>query len=291
MTNAVARISGLSAVAGRYRGFIVDLWGVIHDGARPYPGAVETLAALKAAGTRVLLLSNAPRRAALLERQLADMGIARQCYDALLSSGEAVHQALERRDEPVFAALGERLYHLGPADDRSLFEDLPYRATSLDEADFVLNIGPWEVGETVDDYLPVMRAALARHLPMVCANPDHVVIRQGRRVVCAGALAARYAELGGLVVARGKPDPAIYDEALRLLGALDRRLVCAVGDSLPTDIRGANGAGLDSVWVTGGIHAEELGIRWGEAPTPERLAEVMRYHGDAPTAAAPKFVW
>ncbi|EME68917.1 HAD family sugar phosphatase [Paramagnetospirillum caucaseum] len=287
----IAQIAGLSAIAGRYDGFVLDLWGVIHDGVEAYPGVAGTLAALRTAGKRTIMLSNAPRRATALIEQLTRLGIARDLYDEVLSSGEAVHLELERRGDPVFAALGDKLYHLGPERDRNVYESLPYRSVDLESADFVLNTGPVEVSETVADYQPVLDRALARRLPMVSANPDHVVIRQGKRITCAGAIADRYADMGGQVVQRGKPDPAIYEVALAALGIADKARVCAVGDALHTDIRGARAGGIDAVLVTGGIHAEELGIEWGETADPARLAELARHHGETPVAAIPKFVW
>ncbi|OAN50186.1 HAD family hydrolase [Paramagnetospirillum marisnigri] len=284
-------ISGLSRLEEAYDGFILDLWGVIHDGVEAYPGVAEALAGLKRAGKRTIMLSNAPRRAGALVEQLTRLGIDRALYDQVLSSGEAVHLELQRRSDPVFAGLGNRLYHLGPERDRNVFEGLDYQETTLDQADFVLNTGPVELDETVADYQELLSSALARRLPMVSANPDHVVIRQGRRITCAGAIAACYSDMGGLVVERGKPDPAIYDMALALLGIVDRRRVCAVGDALHTDIRGGRMAGVDAVLVTGGIHADELGIKWGEAPDPDRLSEVIRHHGERPVAAMVKFEW
>ena len=284
-------IAGLSAVAARYDGFVLDLWGVIHDGVEAYPGVAGTLAELRRAGKRTIMLSNAPRRSGALIDQLSRLGIARDLYDEVLSSGEAVHLELAGRADPVFAALGPRLYHLGPDRDRNVYEGLPYRSVDLDQADFVLNTGPVELTESVADYQDLLDRALARHLPMICANPDHVVIRQGARITCAGAIAGRYADMGGMVVERGKPDPAIYDLALARLGIADRRRVCAVGDALHTDIRGARAGGFDAVLVTGGIHADELGTKWGEAPDPVRLAELARHHGERPVAAMVKFAW
>lgn len=287
----IAQFPGLAALAGRYDGFILDLWGVIHDGVAAYPGVAETLGELRRAGKRTIMLSNAPRRATALIEQLTRLGVGRELYDEVLSSGEAVHLELERRADPVFAALGAKLYHLGPERDRNVYESLPYRSVDLEAADFVLNTGPVEVSETVADYQAILDRALARRLPMVCANPDHVVIRQGKRITCAGAIADRYADMGGQVVQRGKPDPAIYAVALETLGVADRSRICAVGDALHTDIRGARAGRVDAVLVTGGIHADELGIRWGETADPARLAELARHHGETPVAAIPKFIW
>lgn len=283
-------INGLSEVAGGFDAFILDLWGVIHDGVEPYPGARDTLAAIRAAGKKTLLLSNAPRRGDALVEQLGRMGIGRDMYDLVLSSGEAVHMELARRTDPFYAALGRRLYHMGPERDANVFAGLDLAAVNLEHADFILNTGPWDFTETVEDYVPKMIQARARNLPMVCANPDLVVIRQGQPVVCAGALAQRYAEMGGVVSTLGKPDPAIYDLALEMLG-VDRNRVLAVGDALHTDIKGARGAQIRAVFVTQGIHAQELGIRPGEVPDPGRLRETITRHGERPLAAIPTFKW
>jgi HAD superfamily hydrolase (TIGR01459 family) len=186
--------------------------------------------------------------------------------------------------------LGRNLYHMGPERDENVFAGLDLAAVDIEHADFILNTGPWDLDETVEDYVPKMQQALARNLPMICANPDHVVIRQGQPVVCAGALAARYAEMGGVVSTRGKPDPAIYDVALEVLG-LERNRVLAVGDALHTDIKGANGANLRSVFVTQGIHAAELGIRPGDEPDSDTLRQVVIRHGETPMAAIATFRW
>lgn len=286
----VAIIPGLGALAADYDGFILDLWGVIHDGVEAYPGAAETLSALRDAGKKSLLLSNAPRRPDALIEQLSRMGIARDSYDLVLSSGEAVHQELARRTDPFYAALGRQFYHMGPERDENVFEGLDLVPVDIEHADFILNTGPWDLTETVDDYVPRMRQGLARNLPMICANPDKVVIRQGEPIVCAGALAERYAEMGGVVSMRGKPDPAIYDMALEMLD-MPRHRVLAVGDALHTDIKGANCSGLDSVFVTQGIHAAELGIRPGQQPDSARLETVIANHGQRPTAVMATFRW
>lgn len=286
-------LHGLSEIADDYDGFILDLWGVVHDGVTPYPHSVDTLRALRAAGKRTVLLSNAPRRAGALVTAMTGMGIGRDLYDHVMSSGEAVHGELATRRDPWYARLGRRCLHIGPERDRNIFDGLDLILVSRpEEADFLLNTGPDRFEETVADYHGVLAAAAARRLPMVCANPDLVVMREGRRVICAGALARHYAELGGEVSFRGKPDPAIYASCLEILGIADLRRVVAVGDALHTDIAGANAAGLASVFVTGGIHAEELGLTaYGAVPDAERISQVARAHGQRPTAALPAFVW
>ncbi|MEO5373979.1 MAG: TIGR01459 family HAD-type hydrolase [Alphaproteobacteria bacterium] len=285
-------LPGLAGLADRYDGFILDLWGVIHDGNTAYPWAAATLAELRRAGKATVLLSNAPRRAHALIAGMERMGIPRDLYGEVVSSGEAVRHELEVRRDPFYAALGRRCHHLGPERDRNIFEglDLDLVADPAD-ADFVLNTGPWEFEETVADYEDRLRLFAGRGMPMVCANPDHMVIREGRPVVCAGALAARYETLGGRVSYRGKPDPAIYALCLDLLGIADHRRVAVVGDAIETDIAGATKAGLDSILVTGGLHASELGVTYGESADPHRVASLLSRFNLSPVAAIPAFAW
>jgi HAD superfamily hydrolase (TIGR01459 family) len=258
-------VSGFRALAERYDGFIVDLWGVVHDGIKTYPGVVDCLARLQGAGKRVVFLSNAPRRAAAIGRALGYMGVGAELYDGIMSSGEAVFCALRDRDEAEFAGLGRKIYHLGPARDRDVFDTVGLREVEdVSEADFLLNTGP-------DDYLgpddptiyePVLNKALAAGVVMICANPDLEVVRDGKRIICAGLLAQYYAERGGRVIQRGKPDAAIYGPTLKLLGTQKARTL-AVGDSLRTDIAGAKAAGIDACWVLSGIDAPDAAAAAG----------------------------
>jgi len=287
-------LPGLRSLCAGRDGLILDLWGVVHDGNTAYPGVVEALTAIRDAGLRTVLLTNAPRLSGPIVETMERMGIPRDLYSGILSSGDAVHSELRARTDPAFAALGPRCWHLGPERDRSVFEGLD-NVTVVDtpeEADFALNTGPWSFDETVADYEDRLVRCHARALPMVCANPDHEVIREGRKVICAGALAAHYTEMGGAVIDRGKPDPAIYDLVLDLLGIADRQRVLAVGDGLQTDIAGAAAAGIDSVFVTGGLYAEPLGLTaHGQMPDPARVAALCAAEGQTPIAAIPALVW
>ena len=275
-------MSGFARLSENYDGFIVDLWGVVHDGVKPYPGVLDCLARLKAAGKRVVFLSNAPRRAETIGEALGEMGITPEFYAGIMSSGEAVHLALrDRIDE--FAALGDTLFHLGPPRDRGIFDTLQLReAETPGAADFILNTGPDDVLGPQDPsvYQPFLDEGLRAKKPMVCANPDLEVIRDGQRIICAGLLAEIYEFAGGKVIQRGKPDPAIYAPTLALLGT-DRRKTLAIGDSLRTDIAGAKAAGIDSCWVLSGIHA----LRADEAPREAEMAGVK------PVAILPGFAW
>ena len=279
------RIGGLGEVARDYDGFIVDLWGVVHDGVAPYPAALECLRRL--AGSRVLLLSNAPRRASSTRRMLQRMGLGDELYTGILTSGEAVWLALHDRADPWFARLGSRVYHLGPERDRGILDGLGLRrADRPDGADFVLNTGPDDDvahAATLDVFVPELQACLDAGLPMICANPDLVVMRDGVRLLCAGSLAAYYAQAGGDVASFGKPEPAIYAMALGMLGVPHAR-VLAVGDSLHTDIAGAAAAGLASAWVLGGIHSDLLGR--GQA-----AADLAEARGAVPSMLLDHLAW
>ena len=280
-------LPGMAALADRYDGFILDLWGVIHDGVRPYEGAADCLHRLQDAGKRCVLLSNAPRRAYAAEAMLRDMGLAPTLYAGLMTSGEAAHLALRTRTDPWFAALGRRVWHLGPERDRNVMDGLGLEiVASPAQAEFVLNTGPDDHrgAQEVAAFEAVLNECIHHGLPMICANPDLEVIRGGVRVICAGALAARYEQLGGTVRSLGKPDPAIYQPVMDLLGATKARTL-AVGDSLRTDIAGAAAAGIHSCWVLGGIHGEALG---GDHGAAEAEAHAAGLH---PVAIVPRFVW
>jgi HAD superfamily hydrolase (TIGR01459 family) len=272
-------LSGIAPIAEGYDGFILDLWGVLHDGAHPMPGALEALHRLGAMDKRIVILSNAPRRSASVMHRIAEIGIARSLYDDLLSSGEATWRWLKRGGPG-----GRRFYPIMAARDASMLDGLEFEVTSsIDNADFILNTGVEGANDKVADFENILRAGAARGLPMVCANPDLVVMHRGKAEICAGAIAQRYEELGGPVQYFGKPHPPIYRDCFALLGIADRGRVLAVGDSLRTDIAGANAAGIDGLLVLGGIHQEEL--------TGGDLETAIKRQGVIPKAAVPVFRW
>jgi HAD superfamily hydrolase (TIGR01459 family) len=288
----VQSIAGIAAVAPRYDGFILDLWGVIHDGVAPLPGAVDCLHALIGSGKRVALLSNAPRRADDVVRRITQIGVPTGIYHHVMSSGEEAWQYLRRRDDPFYAALGRRCLHIGSDRDLEIREGLDLEfVDAVEDAEFILNTGPAGWNDTTDDYAPLLRRALARDLPMVCANPDLVVMHGARLALCAGALAQWYETEGGRVRWHGKPFPSVYDSCLALLGIADHSRILAVGDSLRTDIAGAAAAGLDSLFIAGGVHAEEFGMLGGLEPDPARVEAALAAGAYHPAAVARGFYW
>ena len=220
---------GMAAVACRYDAFILDVWGVLHDGVTLYPGAAETLDRLEAAGKPFVMLTNAPRLSAAVAAAMTAMGMPERHCRAIVSSGEATRADLEERSHPFYRGADGPFLHVGPGRDRNLFEGLGWEETGrVENAAAIVNTGPWEDHETVADYDALLSRAAARGLPMICANPDLAVVRGGRTVVCAGALAARYEERGGRVRYLGKPKAEIYDYCFRLLPGMDRSRVAAV---------------------------------------------------------------
>jgi len=279
-------LAGLRDVAGQYDGYVLDLWGVLFNGQTPTPYALETLRALHAAGKRTVVLSNAPRRAHLVERRMNEIGIPAGLYDHVHSSGEETWQHLKRRDDAFYASLGSACFHIGPQRDDNMVEGVGLRRVpSVEEADFILNTGPG-ADERIEAFEPMLRAARQRDLKMVCANPDLVVAYGEKLFLCGGAIAQRYEEMGGKVRWHGKPLPDVYETAFRLLAIEDKRRILAIGDSIRTDIAGANAAGIDSLFVVTGIHAEEL-----SAIDPSRLAAAFGTHGESPTAVIDYFKW
>jgi HAD superfamily hydrolase (TIGR01459 family) len=285
-------LTGFAQIASEYDGFVLDLWGVIHDGVNAFPHAVDTLSHLRDAGKKTLLLSNVPRPNDAVRTMMRRMGIEDALYTDILTSGEAVRRALQFPPDAWWAALGNRVYHLGPERDRPVLEGLPLTSVATPaEADFVLNTGPDDHRNPsdMDEFEPTLLDCAKYRLPMICGNPDLEVIRGGVRVLCAGSLAVRYQELGGDVRSLGKPDPAIYQPVLAQL-AMPKDRVLAVGDSLRTDIAGATAVGLATCWVLDGLHGE--GLRDDRGTYDVAAVEAAaRAAGMTPVAAMARFNW
>ena len=283
-------LEGIAPVADRYDGFVLDLWGVVHDGTKPYPGVPEALAELKARGKAVVFLTNAPRRAWFVQGMLDRMGLDRALYDGIMSSGEVSWRHLKDRKDPWFAKLGHRCVHIGPERDLSVVEDgVAEIVEDVAQADFLLNTGPDPARgpHSPDPYRPALEACAKAGLPMLCVNPDRAVMVGGEKLICAGALADIYLDLGGSVMEIGKPDPAVYEPVLDLLGNPARHRVLAIGDTPHTDLAGAQAAGMDALWALTGLAAEAH----GEDPDPARLAAVAHEEGVRPIAAVRALRW
>lgn len=277
------RIEGLSEIAGDYRGLLCDVWGVLHNGVKAHAAAVDALCRFREGGGRVVLITNAPRPARQVREQLHRLGATEAAYDAIVTSGDVTRNLLAER-------VGAAMYHLGPERDRAVFEGLDLTLERPERAEFVLLTGLFDDDvETPEDYRDLLVELRARDLEAICANPDIVVERGDRRVYCAGALAQSYEALGGTVVYSGKPYPPIYETALTLFADMSaepvpKRKILAIGDSISTDLKGAAAFGLDMLFITSGIHADE-----GDGP--ERLEALFADAGVRPRASLEALVW
>lgn len=248
---------GLSALTERYDILLCDIWGVIHNGREAFPKACDALARFRAQGGEVILISNAPRPAAGVVAQLDALGVPREAISQVVTSGDATRKLLAAR------APGPA-WKIGPDRDDPLYDGLGLQFSELEDAAFIACTGPFDdETETPEDYRERFVAAVARGLPMICANPDIVVQRGDQLIYCGGALAELYEALDGQVAMAGKPHAAIYElalaEAARLKGQpIDRKRVLCVGDGPRTDLRGANAQGLDALFIAAGIHGQEI---------------------------------
>jgi HAD superfamily hydrolase (TIGR01459 family) len=289
---AVVALDGVSALAPRFDGFIVDQWGVLHDGSHPYPGALDCLERLHAAGKHVVVLSNSGRREAFNVRLMQEMGFPARLFDRLVSAGEDARAAIAAKSTPFHSKLGTRCYAFTRAGERSILEGIGLSfAVSVAEADFLAAIGIDSPRRSLADYEVELCAARARGLPMICANPDIARFHDGKLVESTGVLARRYEELGGEVFYHGKPWPAIYASCLAALGHCAPGRVIAVGDSIEHDILGAARAGLPSAFIAGGIHAREIGVSFGALPDTVMWHEFECRAVAKPDYLLPAFTW
>lgn len=283
-------IPGLSAVAERYRAYVVDLWGVVHDGRHLYRGVLTTFERLRDGGATICLLSNAPRRASQVAEMLAGMGLSPEFYDHIVTSGELVFEALASPRDEWHSDLGQCYFQIGPPAHWKLLEGAGRtKVDRPDLADFILNTGT-DGHQTVRDHAGLLAHCAGLRLPMICANPDIKVMVGERSEICAGALAQHYEELGGEVRYHGKPHPAVYHDLIERLD-LDPTAILAVGDSLKTDVAGARSCGMDAAFVAGGIHSADLETAMGELPSLGPLRRLLAAEGITPTFVIPGLMW
>lgn len=276
--------AGLSSLAPRYDVIFCDVWGVLHNGVAAWPMAHAALAKFREGGGTVVLLSNAPRPGVAVMAILDRMGVPRAAYDGIVTSGDVTRMELDRRGV-------RRLHHIGPDRDLDLFEGLDLVPAADAPIVVVTGLDDDDV-ETPDDYREALKALAARNIDLVCANPDRVVEKGGKLIWCAGALADVYEEYGGHVVHIGKPFPVVYEQALRVAMKVrgevtPKARVLAIGDSMITDVAGANTFGIDCLFMTGGIHAAEI----GDPPASEAYRKVLEPATAMPVAWSHRLVW
>ncbi|WP_028711305.1 TIGR01459 family HAD-type hydrolase [Paracoccus sp. J55] len=277
-------IRALDEIALNYDVLFCDLWGCLHNGVAAFPAAVAALQGFRANGGRVVLLTNAPRPQKYVAAQLDRMGVPRDAWDAIVSSGDAAQDAM------FAGAVGRRVWAIAQPKDEGFFADIPEEwrdappiaRVPLEEAEGIVCCGLFDdLTEVPEDYRGRLVLARERGLKLLCANPDVVVDMGEKRLYCAGALAELYEDLGGTSLYFGKPHPPIYDLARRRLGLEDNARILAIGDGIATDIAGAAGEGLDALFVTGGLGFDQFGPDV-ENPDPARLAEWLALRSQDP---------
>ena len=282
---------GLSAVAHRYDTFLIDQWGVLHDGREPYDGVIECLRNLVKSGKQVIILSNSGKRAADNALRLKEIGIPAECYSHLVTSGELAWQFLARGRGRFRKLMDKRCLPLASDDPARLMKGLPVAwAKTVEDADFILLAG-------IDDSLPqhaydhIVAAGVAQGIPLICANPDLTRITPQGLKPSSGALAQRYQAMGGNVSHIGKPYRDIYEECLLHAYSNSTGEVLAVGDSLHHDIAGGAAAGIDTLLVMNGVHAGQLPANASPVLLQEAMQEIAGPDGALPDWAIPSFRW
>jgi HAD superfamily hydrolase (TIGR01459 family) len=281
-------IEHFSSLAANYEAVLCDVWGVVHNGVAAFPEPCEALTRYREAGGTVVLITNAPRPGNVVMRLLDKLGVPREAYDDIVSSGDVTRAAIAARPE-------RQLFHIGPERDLPIFDGLNLRFVGLEAADYVVCTGLFnDETETAENYRAILNDLRTRELFMLCANPDMVVERGEKLVYCAGAIADLYVEMGGEVLYAGKPYRPIYAQVTERIAELrgsapaPARLL-AIGDSVRTDLKGAAAFGIDCLFVTAGIHAEELGGR--HDPDPAALRKIFANAGTMPKAVTRRLKW
>lgn len=281
-------ISGLADLAPRYDAVLSDVWGVMHNGVEAFPPACEALVEYRKAGGKVVFITNAPRPSGPIVAMLDRLGVPRQAYDAIVSSGDATRTMIARY-------AGKVVHHVGPpTEDDALYEGLAVTRGSAEDAAVVVVTDLDTDDDTPEMYRERAEFWLSRRLKMICANPDRVVEHGDKIIYCGGALGDLYAAMGGMVLMAGKPYQPIYEEAYRLAQEaaghpLDKSRVLAIGDSVRTDATGAAQFGVDLLFITGSIHAAELDA-FGN-PDPEAIAELVAPSRAHMVGFLPRLVW
>jgi HAD superfamily hydrolase (TIGR01459 family) len=282
-------IQSLDEVDPGYDVLLCDLWGCLHDGTRVFPDGVEALRRFRQRGGTVVLLTNSPRPRSGVSEQIAALGAPRDCYDLLVTSGDAAQSAL------AAGHFGRKVYHLGPERDLGFFvgengQPIDVERVPLEDADGIVCTGLFDdMSETPADYRDTILYGKTRGMKLLCANPDVIVDVGEHRLYCAGAIAEAYAQAGGKSYYFGKPHPPIYALARDRVAAhtgrpVEAQDILCVGDGIATDIRGAMGEGLDAIFVTGGLAAQETATSREAGPDPQKLSDYL-----APTRLSPKF--
>tara|TARA_Y100000590_G_scaffold394047_1_gene472799 strand:- start:350 stop:1231 length:882 start_codon:yes stop_codon:yes gene_type:complete len=258
--NQVTNIQGIEALINSYDVFILDQWGVIHDGKRGFPKAIKCVEKLFEKKKDIIIISNSSKRKNETINRLPKLGFNKNYFKEVMTSGEIIWQSLKNRNHDYTKKIKEKCYHLF---DKSNFGGKKYIdglnnytfVDSVDKADFILGCTTTPGLQTID-YIPFLKKALKNNIPFICANPDFETLDTSTNelVICMGTIAELYKNLGGEIITLGKPQNEIYVESLKKINNLNKSRIIAVGDSILHDIKGANKFGIDSLFITSGIH-------------------------------------
>lgn len=283
-------LTGFSDIAADYDAVLCDIWGVLHNGRAPFDGVDDALEAYRAQGGKVLLLSNAPRPGETALKRLDTIGNRKTSYDGILTSGDATRAKLTELGQS-----GQKCCHIGPEKDADLIAGLDIEFTEIERADVVLFSGMYDdMTESPQDYQSLLTDMQQRGLPMICPNPDRTVQFGDKVIYCAGAVAELYESMGGQVIWMGKPYPVVYARAQTLLAemtGMDAPRVLAIGDGPKTDIPGAHAAGIDALFISGGLASAMAEASGAKVDTAEDIAAMLAEENTHAAYAMRHLIW
>lgn len=286
--NEISFHESVSQFHDKYDLFLVDIWGVIHDGEELYDGVINCLSELKSKNKKIIFISNAPKRAAIAQEGLSNLGISKELYDTIITSGEITYDYIMSNNH----SLGKKYFIYEEQDIDLLFmEGTEYiRVNSVNDADFMLAIGFNKAQPSLKELSTTLCISREDETPMICANPDLTIVdKKGNPSLCAGVMASEYEKIGGEVTYFGKPYHHVYERASALFPNVDKKKVCAIGDNIATDIKGGNNFNIDTYLIAGGIHGKELNVEHGQLPDNKKLDDFCDVHKNRPSGVLSSF--
>ena len=287
--------NGISDISDSYAGFIIDQWGVLHDGHKPYDGVVECLKELKSRKKHIIILSNSGKRSDINKDRLKKIGIGPSLYDQIITSGEMTWQGIDAQSEGIFEGLGKKVYVISRGGDRSIVDGLDVEVVDdINDATFLIISGADSPEKSLEDYEPILKTAVRKRLTALCANPDSRGIMGGKTIMGPGTLARRYQDFGGVVHYIGKPHEPIYKHCIKILQEKEiyPGQTIMIGDSLTHDILGGNTVNIDTCLVKTGLHE----TAFQNASTPQGVDKALtllanQYNGVRPKYLAESLKW
>jgi len=286
-------LQGIGAIIDRYDYLLVDLWGVIHDGSALYPGALDTLKYLRQHNKKVVFISNAPRRANAAIQVLERLGVGNDLYHAVITSGETALYKVTSSPLEYSKKLSRKYLYIGPEKDSMVMDATGLTMVSnTADAAFAVCTGYEHDDQDTEHFIPLLSAMKAHNVPMLCVNPDLMVVKQcGKTIYCAGVIARQYKEMGGTVHYFGKPYEDIYKLAIGHFGNVPKEKILAIGDGMETDILGANNMDIASMFISGGIASVQYGFNGSQLPSNEQMQQISKDHNNVmPTFISARFV-